>query len=714
MKTYIYILLFILPYGLKAQTGIPVPPLASFDTKIRSFMTTYQVPGLSFALAKDGKILYMRSFGNANIDGTEPTQPHHVFRIASLSKQVTAVAIMKLMQEGKLTMDAKVFGPGGILENHPISASNIMDNRIYNITIQQLLEHSAGWNSSITCVPNPTPPYPYYFNGCDPIGFPLHVTQQLGVPNPVKENDLMRFLLEKGLNFNPGTAYAYSNIGYLVLGAIIEQSSGMSYEEYVQSAILWPLGIYDLNIGKNLLTEKLEREAEYVNNEGTNISIYGTGEPLPWTYGGMNVNAMDAHGGWTSSAGDLLKLLLAVDGFATKPDILSTATINVMTTPSTTNANYAKGWQVNTAGHWWHTGSLPGTFAEQVRTSTGYTWVVIMNKRYSSGSFASAVDNLGWNCISGIVNWPTADLALSPTQNATNITFSDVTTTSMRVSWINGNGGNRIVAIQEGSAVNAYPLDGTDYTGQANYATAPVLGGNARIAYTGNGNNVTITGLEPSKRYYIRVFEYNKTAAGGNNALYLLGHSAQANQLTAGVLPVRLITFDAVRHNDEVSLNWQTADEKDLSFYKIQRSSDGQSFEDVGSVQVKVNSSSANYSYTDLLDAGFANLPALYYRLKTADLDGRSGYSKVVKVQLDESGRVSLSPNPVRDVLQVRGNKMQHVKIQDTNGRIFFSKNYRSASQADINVSALAAGVYVVTITGSNGNKTNHRIIVNR
>ena len=394
MKKIIY--LFFLSSFLRAnaQTGIPVPQMAAADNVVKNFMTANGVPGLTIALAKDGKIVYMRGFGYADIAHTIPVQPNNLFRIASCSKQITSIAIMKLMQEGKLSMSSKVFGPGGILENAPvISTATITDSRIYDITVEELLEHTGGWDRDVDCNPNPTPPYPYYFSGCDPINNPLSVSLALGTTNPVSENYLIKYLLQKGLNFDPGTKYAYSNIGYLCLGAIIEEISGMSYVDYVKSQILAPLGIYDMHIANNLLSEKQEREVEYTTDGFTNLSVYGTGESVPWTYGGMNVHAMSAHGGWITTARDFVKLVSAVDGFATKPDILSAATINVMTTPSSVEANYAKGWQVNTFGNWWHTGAIAGTSSEVVRAGSGYIWFIITNVRLSSSGF-SGLDNL--------------------------------------------------------------------------------------------------------------------------------------------------------------------------------------------------------------------------------------------------------------------------------------------------------------------------------
>ena len=168
---------------------------------------------------------------------------------------------MKLVEQGKLKLSDLVFGTNGILKNHPlISKARITDTRIYQITVQHLLEHAAGWNRDVDCFPNPTSPYNYKRGGCDPIAAPLHVTQITKTSNPVSEEALIIFLLEKGLNFTPGTSYAYSNIGYLVLGEIIESKSNMSYEDFVKLNILEPLNICDMQRAKNLLKYKQERE----------------------------------------------------------------------------------------------------------------------------------------------------------------------------------------------------------------------------------------------------------------------------------------------------------------------------------------------------------------------------------------------------------------------------------------------------------------------
>ena len=538
MKTLKLLILSLLTgWMLNAQNGIPVPEMTSCDAQIQSFMNTFDIPSVTMALAKDGELKYMRSFGYANLAENEESQPYHMFRIASISKPITAIGIMKMVEDGTIALNDKVFGPGAILENHwYFSNSSIVDTEVYDITVQHLLEHSAGWDRSVNCFPNPTDPYPWFFSGCDPIVAPLHVTQSQGQSNPVKEEFLINYLLEKNLNFSPGTSYSYSNMGYLVLSEIIEEVSGMDYEAWMQQEIFHPLGIYDMYIGENLLEDKKEREGEYVGNGFTNLDLYGSGNTVPWEYGGFSVNAMDGHGGWIASARDMVRLLVAVDGFPTKPDILSPATITSMVTPSANNANYAKGWSVNSLNNWWHTGAIDGTASVWVRSNGGYTWAVVLNKRVvdsNATAFWNALDGMGWNCISSTANFPDFDLLDAPTVNASNLNVSGDEVSSMDLSWTNGNGTSRVVVMKDITNstdvynFSSYPIDGIDYTGNSSFGSGENLGDDTFVVYSGNNNQVTVTNLDPTKQYAMRVYEYRKTAANGNNALYLLGNPAE-------------------------------------------------------------------------------------------------------------------------------------------------------------------------------------------
>ena len=94
--------------GAQAQAALP-----GLDKEVKAFMKRWHIPGGSLALVKDGHLLYTQAYGKADTD--IPAQPYHLFRIASLSKPITALAILKLQEQGKLKLTDKVFGPKGIL-----------------------------------------------------------------------------------------------------------------------------------------------------------------------------------------------------------------------------------------------------------------------------------------------------------------------------------------------------------------------------------------------------------------------------------------------------------------------------------------------------------------------------------------------------------------------------------------------------------------------
>ncbi len=514
-----------------AQTGVPAGSMSQCDTQMQTILTNYQIPGATFALTKDGKLIYMRAFGTANQTGTEVTQPYHMFRIASISKTITSIAIMKLIENGQLSLSDKPFGPGGILNADPYFANaNVTDPRVYNITIQNLLEHSAGWNRDLPMPPGPVSPYPWGYGHSDPTGFPLHVTQTLGEANPATRRAMIKFSIQKGLDFAPGTAYNYSNTGFLVLGEVIEKKTGLTYENYVKQNIFAPLGIYDIRLGKSLLADKQEREGEYINTF-TTLSAYGTGQFVPSQYGGFSLGAMDASGAWIATSRDLVRLLTGVDGFPSRPDILSPTSIQTMTTPSANNINYAKGWQIYpSSNNWGHGGALGGTYSFMVRTNDQFNWAVIFNKLPGVAGFGTAVSNLGRNCINATTTFPTHDLFDVPTQNASAMNFSNITSNSMTVNWTNGNGDGRVLIRRAGGAPNKFPLDGTEY------AVSPEvdLGDGNRVVYSGTGNNTTVSNLNSNTNYQFRLYEYKKNVNTGDYALYQLANAASGSQNTLG------------------------------------------------------------------------------------------------------------------------------------------------------------------------------------
>ena len=377
----------------RAQVVLP-----ALDKEVQAFMKRWHIPGGSLALVKDGNLLYTQAYGKADTD--IPTQPYHLFRIASLSKPITAMAILKLKEQGKLKLDDKVFGPKGIL-NTPEYA--FTDQRIKNITVRHLLQHRGGWNRDTN------------ING-DPMFNAVYIAHIMRVPAPADAKTIIRYVLTKELDFSPSKQFAYSNIGYTILGRVIEQLSGLAYEQYVQENILQPAGITSMRLAHNYYNDKIEDEVKYYEEADSPPmpDIKDEQQLVPWPYGGFNIEAMDAHGGWLASAPDLAKLLAAIDGLGNKPDILSPTELAQMFKPGGHNRKYALGWMVNRYGSAWHTGSLPGSSTIMARLPDGAAWVVLFNGRHDSSSYFSELDGLMWRALHRVRNLPNEDLFNSP------------------------------------------------------------------------------------------------------------------------------------------------------------------------------------------------------------------------------------------------------------------------------------------------------------
>lgn len=495
----------------QAQTGVAAPPLVPCDAVVKAFMDRWDIPGASVAISKDGRLVYERGFGYANLARTEPMQPAHLLRVASISKPVTAIAIMKLAEEGRLTLNHRVFGPGGYLPGAYYNEV-VRDPRIYDITVRQLLEHTAGWNRNAAVDDQPS---------SDPIDFPLYVARAMQTSNPVADSTLVRFVLSRGLNFAPGSRFAYSNMGYLILGKLIEQLTGQSYGSWVEQHILAPAGVREAHLGRNLLADKQEREAEYFS-KSTRESCYGTGQKVPMPYGAWNLEAMHAHGGWLFSARDLVRLTLAVDGRPSRPDVLTAATIDTMVTSDEPNRRYAKGWLVNKdRSTWWHTGSLDGTASCVVRTASGYCWAILLNGRALPNRFWHDLEELGWDCLRAADGqWPAYDL-FAPEQNASRLQVQLLGPTAARLRWHNGNGTARLLVLQPQTPLTSLPQDGTNYVADASFGHGATLGQGAVVA-AGPDSAVTVRDLEPGRTYYARVVEYRQDATSGEQPVYAL------------------------------------------------------------------------------------------------------------------------------------------------------------------------------------------------
>lgn len=517
MKIKIPLLFLLFSFFAKAQTGISIDEHSSADELVNNFLSTWKIKGGAIAITKNGKLIYNKGFGLSGEDVTQSVMPNTLFRVASVSKPITSIAIMKLIDEGRLSLKDTVFGENKILDQSYYLKA-ISDKRIYSITVQQLLEHTAGWDR--------TAPSEYFPHSDSPF-FPLYVTSVLGEANPVGDSTLVKFSLRSGLNNTPGTRFVYSNTGYLILGKVIEKITGMKYECYVKQEIFDPIGIHDIHLGNNLENNKLERETGYFSS-ATSRSCYGSNEIVPAHYGGFNLEAMNAHGGWIASAPDLTKLLLAVDGFTTSPDIIQPATFELMKQGGNINPKYAKGWSVNKINNIWHTGSLPGTASFICRLNNGYTAAFLFNSRGdNSKAFWNALERLNAECINVLKDVPPIDV-FPPVKSMSNMKVNMLNATSAEITWKKGTGDGRIIIASEDSSLTSFPKDGVEYSANAAYGKGTELGRNTFVVYNGKDNKFIFKNLEKGKKYFLYGIEYNKNEETAFNEVYKVGGRGQA------------------------------------------------------------------------------------------------------------------------------------------------------------------------------------------
>jgi CubicO group peptidase (beta-lactamase class C family) len=365
------------------------------DEQITSFMQRYNVKGASVAITVDEKLVYAKGFGYANKETKELVEPKHLFRIASVSKLITAIAIMQLEEQKKLRLDDTVFGEKGILNDSIYH--NYSDKRYENITVEHLLTHTSGLPGK---------------KG-DPLFQPLLVARKLNVAAPVSSEQTIQYALENKLRSTPGKKYSYSNIGYAVLGEVIEKISGTNYEDYVKFNVLQPLGINDMHIGKNYYEEKFHNEVKYYPYSSSEkcYAFDGSGKSVLVPYGGNNIEVLGPAGGWVASAPELIKLIAAVDGYKNKPDLLNYETISKMIDAQKTSKSTI-GWRgTDGYGTWWRTGTLSGTSALVVRQKNGINWVVLLNTSTKNKSkIHNILSKTMFELVRKVPKWPEQDL----------------------------------------------------------------------------------------------------------------------------------------------------------------------------------------------------------------------------------------------------------------------------------------------------------------
>jgi CubicO group peptidase (beta-lactamase class C family) len=246
------------------------------------------------SIAKSGTFKAQRAYTWAE-EGYSITETNQLMRVASLSKMFTAACIQKLYDDKSLTETTKVFAKLGITKK--ALASQTVDSRINDITVEQLIDHKGGWDST---------------TAGDWVFKMRKVANDLGLSGAATKFDLVRYVYGEPLQFKPGAKSQYSNIGYTTLAYLVEKVTGQKYETYLRNTILQPDGITEVHMARTLRSQRFTNEIFYDDpNVGLTAAQPDKDKYVAVCYGGEGwvTEAMDGSGGLCATANALVQFI---------------------------------------------------------------------------------------------------------------------------------------------------------------------------------------------------------------------------------------------------------------------------------------------------------------------------------------------------------------------------------------------------------------------
>ncbi len=345
------------PFAAIPITGQAGPGLDAFDSAMRTIIDRHGLSGASLAIAKDGRLVFAKGYGWSNVATAETVQPDTLFGLASLSKTFTAVAILKLVEQSKLRLDDRVLD----IVKIEAPAGTRVDPRLRAITVRQCLNHSGGWDRAVRG---------------DPIGWEPQICRALRLRPPLTPRQFLTFAVTMPLDFAPGSQQKYSNVGYIILGEVITTLAGRTYQSFVLEQVLRPMGITRAALHRH--------DGKYLAGEAVR-HLTGSLIPLP----PMLLPMVDATGGWSASAVDMVRFLTNMDGSRGTP-VLEAKTRQLMIEPPPApikpapNGNFiGLGWDSvhvqNKAFTVFKDGSYQGMRTFLKRLPTGVCWCLMYN-----------------------------------------------------------------------------------------------------------------------------------------------------------------------------------------------------------------------------------------------------------------------------------------------------------------------------------------------
>ncbi|MBU0473642.1 MAG: beta-lactamase family protein [Bacteroidetes bacterium] len=330
-------------------------PELTFEQKVDEIFSEFtpQTPGASVLILQNNKVLLEKGYGLANLEQGIINEPKTNFRLASITKQFTALSIMLLENEGKLSFDDSLekFFPS-------------FPDYGKNITVRQILQHTSGLVDYESCIDD-------------------SVTVQL------KDQDVLDILMKQDSTyFQPGTKHLYSNSGYAVLVMIIEKLSGKSFAKFLEERIFLPLKMNNSVAFENGISSVENRAYGYANIDSE--FVY-TDQSL--------TSAVLGDGGIYSSVLDMAKWSLEIDKPTLLPKEKLSSAFTKLILPNGEVVNYGFGWRLDPYKNYerpYHTGSTSGFSNMFMKIpELNLTIIVLMNVRdYDAKGYAEKITDL--------------------------------------------------------------------------------------------------------------------------------------------------------------------------------------------------------------------------------------------------------------------------------------------------------------------------------
>ena len=348
----------------QATPAIPASRTGSIEKAVTAFMAGVNAPGLSLAIGLDGALRFESGYGLADIENYVPATATTVFRLASLSKPITAVATMQLVERHRLGLDDTV---GKWLPD--VSAA------LRPITVRQLLSHQSGIRHYTPQEDDSSRHYPQHYASL---------------------RDALAIFQNDPLVHAPGTRMTYSTYGYTLLGVIIEEASGRNYADFVSDNIFKPVEMMRSRVDDPLVVVP-NRSRGYAKTDAGSLRNAGFMDPSYKIPGG----------GWLSTAGDMVRFGLALQAGA----LLTPASVRQMTTMHRVEGKadtfYGLGWIVEgwglpeaprVPGLVWHGGVQQGITTNLYMLLPDRTVVAVMTNIEGEGlaltKLASEITNI--------------------------------------------------------------------------------------------------------------------------------------------------------------------------------------------------------------------------------------------------------------------------------------------------------------------------------